>query len=203
MDDAKFKAFFTKLAQALKSEFSPQNYGNLEVTNNFEVRNDYNVTVSITLRCHIRINITCDFTFPSKGGPKLYVTELYDSPIINKLTSEINYSSFYLWSGNNCKVSDLVAKVDLYFQNNPPKRNMALAEISLMYKDVQTAAQQKLANLDYNRLEGFLNADDKIKAANPAELPSVLKGSLEYKECQNKLAVFGRKGLDLTGTINR
>lgn len=203
MDDARFRSFFGKLAQALKTEFTPQNYGNLEVINNFEVKHDYNVTVAITLRCQIRINIVCDFNFPSKEGPKIYVTDLYESAIINKLTSEVSYSSFYLWSGVNCKVSDLIAKLDLYFQTNPPKKNMQLAEISLMYREVQSATNAKLMNLDYNRLEMMLSPELKTKACIPGELVSVLKNSFEFKDCHNKLSIFIKKGIDLAGFLKR
>ena len=74
-----------------------------------------------------------------------------------------------------------------------------MAEISLMFREVQSATNQKLMNLDFNRFENYLTPEDRIKVMNPSELPVVLKTSIEYKDCQSKLTTLARKGIDLAG----
>lgn len=199
MEDARFRTFFGKLAAALRQELVSLNYSNLEVLNNFEIKNDYNVTVGVTLKNGMRVNVVCDFNFPSKAGPKLYVTELYDSPIINKLTSEINYSSFYLWTGGNNRVSELLAKVELFFRDNPPRKNFQLAEINLMFRDVQNTVNNKLINLSYASIKDRLGPEDEANLMNLNKLPDVIRGSAEYRECRSKLGALAKKASDICG----
>ena len=203
MDENRIRTFFGKLVQALKQEFMPQNYGNLEVLNNYEIKKEYNVSVNLTLKCGIRISIICDMNFPSKDGPKLFVLEYMESPIINKMSLEISYNTFYLWSGTNCKVSDLVNKLDYYFQTSPPKKNNQFNEINLMYRDLQSSTTNKLMNANYALIEPYLKKEDLAKSTNPSELPNILRNTIEYKDCYAKLSQFAKKGIDLAGDIKR
>ena len=196
MEEARVRDFFSKVQVALKNELLPLNFGNLEVVNNYEVRRDYNITISLTLRCQIRVQLMTELTFP-KTGPKVFVTDIYDSPIVNKITLEVMYQSFYLWTGNTSKVSELVAKLDQYFQTYPPQRNVLLAESSLLFREVQNTVNNKLLNLDYSRFESGLSYEERSKVG--AELPELLRKSLEFKECSARLSAFSGKGIELKG----
>lgn len=193
MDDARFRTFFSKLSVALRNEFINKGYGNLEILNNFEIKNDYNVTVALTLKCMVRINIVCDFHFPSKAPPKIYLAELYDSPIVNKLTLEVDFGSFFIWTGANCMVSNLTEKLDEYFQRNPPKKNYELAEINLLFRDVQSSVNTKIIVMDFNQISSRLSDEDRQNVMDPVKLGEALKGTIEYKACKMKMATLLRK----------
>lgn len=201
MEDARFRTFFGKLAAALRQELSGLSFGNLEVLNNFEIKNDYNVTVGVTLKNQMRVNVVCDFNFPSKAGPKIYATELYDSPVINKLTSEISYASFYLWTGGNNRVSDLLAKLEQYFRDNPPKKNFQLAEVNLMFRDVQNTVNNKLINLNYTKIKDRLGPEDEANLMRVNKLQDVIKGTSEYWECKAKIIALADKSAEISGEI--
>lgn len=201
MDDTRFRNFFGKLTAALRNEFINLNYGNLEVLNNFEIKSDYNVTVGLTMKNQIRVNVVCDFNFPSKAGPKLYLTELYDSPIVNKLTSEVDYTSFYIWSGSNCKVSELIQKLEQFFKDHPPQKNLQLAEVNQMFRDVQATVNNKLLSLDYSRIQNRISPEEEVSAMSSTKLPEVIKGTAEFRECKMKMSALARKASDLTGDL--
>ena len=203
MDENKIRTFFVKLEQALRGEFMPQNYGNLEILNNYVIKKHYNLCMNLTLKCGIRVSVVCDMNFPTKSGPKIYLTEYLESPIVNKLTLELSYESFYLWSGINCKVTDLLIKLDLYFQMNPPKLNKSLSEVNLIYRDLQNATTYKLMNTDFSAMVPYLRPEDLAKSSDPNELALLLKNSTEYRECNLKLSKLAQKGIDIAGDVIR
>lgn len=203
MDDSRFRTFFSKLSVALRNEFINKGYANLEILNNFEIKNDYNVTVALTLKCMVRINIVCDFHFPSKAPPKIYLTELYDSPVVNKLTLEVDFSSFFIWTGANCMVSTLTEKLDEYFQRNPPKKNYQLAEVNLLFRDVQNTVNSKIVAMDFNQISGRLSDEDRLNVMDPVKLGEALKGSSEYQTCKMKMSTLVRKSESIAGKLTR
>ena len=203
MDENKIKTFFAKLEQALKAEFQVPNYGFLEVLNNYEMKKEYNLLVKLTLSCGIRISLFFDVNFPTKSGPKIYLCEYLESSIVNKITLEVSYESFYLWSGHNCKAIDLVSRLDSYFKANPPTINKELSEASLMLVDLTNSASNKLMNMSYNQAMICLKNNNIGISANSTHVANSFKETSEFRECNYKLLQMANKGTTLISLIIR
>ena len=176
----KIRNFFIKLEQALRAEFMPQNYGNIEILNNYAIRNQTNLYMNLTLKCGIRISVIFDMDFPTKSGPKIFLTEYLESDIVNQLTLEVSYNKFYLWLVIKSKVTDLIVELDKYFQMNPPKFNKSWSEVNLIYRDLQNATTYKLMNTDFSAMIPYLSPADKAKSSDPVQLAILLKNTAQH-----------------------
>lgn len=140
----KYRSFFSILENSLKEEFKNSPFPGTRVVNNYALKNEYNVTVELTLS-GVPVEVICDTTFPNTDRPKVFCTESFTGDLIDKRTREVKYTSFYTWTGRNSKVIDLVSRINDSFKSAPPRKNLLMEESLKRAKEIKDLASRRFA----------------------------------------------------------
>ncbi len=201
--EGKYKSFFGLLENSFKEEFKRAPFPVLRVLNNYELKNEYNVSVEVTLNDSVKLCVICDTTFPNTDKPKVFCSESYNSPIIDKKTREINYSSFYQWTGKSSKVIDLVIAISEYFKKNKPVKNVLMEENMRKINDIKELTHKRLSNVNPTVLENQIPQSQREELWDSTTCYEVIQQAPEIRDLKVQVSGVIDKGLFNAGLINR
>jgi hypothetical protein len=199
----RYKAFFEVLEKSFREELKNAPFPGVQVINNYTLKGEYNVTVQVIVADNVKLHIICDTTFPNTDKPKVFCSESYNSPIIDKRTREVNYSVFYQWIGKSSKIIDLVNSIHAYFQKNPPIKNLLMKENFRLMDEIQALANAKLVANNIGALENQLAPNLREQLWNPSSSYQILQQTTDVLEIKKKMAALTDRGLISAGTIKR
>ena len=199
----RYKAFFEVLEKSFIEELKNAPFPGVQVINNYTLKGEYNVTVQVIVADNVKLHIICDTTFPNTDKPKVFCSESYNSPIIDKRTREVNYSVFYQWIGKSSKIIDLVNSIHAYFQKNPPIKNLLMKENFRLMDEIQALANAKLVANNIGALENQLAPNLREQLWNPSSSYQILQQTTDVLEIKKKMAALTDRGLISAGTIKR
>jgi hypothetical protein len=195
----KYRAFFDVLEKSFKAELKNASFSGVQVTNNFALKGEYNVTVQTIVADNVRLDVICDTTFPNTDKPKVFCVESYNSPVIDRRTREVNYSGFYQWIGKTSKVIDLLNSIHNYFQKNPPVKNLLMKENFRLMSEIQAITSTKLTPNNIAALEGQLASNLREQLYDPSTSHQMLQQTSDVLEIKKKMTEIMDKGLTSAG----
>ena len=182
------------LGSSLISEFIGSSFTKIFFKNNFQTLKKETVSILIELNLEIEIEIICGLNFPQEY-PFVFALEPIKSDIVNILTNEINYNSFYNWAKKSTLLQ-LTKVIQEYFMSVPFEINQSIRNIFRQKKKIienyELFFNEDLKKLIENKLVG--KNDRKNNEKISLEILKVKTPKiLEILEKVNLMVDFGLK----------
>lgn len=189
MTDGIMNQNINALGSSLISEFIGSSFTKTFFINNFQTSKKETVSILIELNLEIEIEIICGLNFPEEC-PFVFALEPIKSDIVNILTNEINYNSFYNWSKNSTLLQ-LSKVIQEYFMSVPFEINQNIRNIFRQKKEI------------IENYELFFNEDLKYKIENNEKISLEILRVMTPKilEIEEKVKLMVDFGLKVKGEI--
>lgn len=192
----------------LEREFKGTNY-QVVFINNAENPGSKNFDLSIDVETCINVGdhqmalkLQVPKEFPNQA-PVLFSKSGVAHSIINKLSQEIDYKSYYPWEKKTSKAVDLIKATEKYFRSNSPFDNLEGKKFDSILNNIEDRAVTKLKDLDVKSFYNNLSAEDKKVVGNSDQFKTIdlLKKTPEYKAVEENKKILASCIATLAQTV--
>ena len=151
----------------------------------------------------IRIKLLKEF---SKDAPIVYVKNIFEHPLINSNTREIDYSSYYPWQKNNSKLIELVKATEQCFNKSNPflsSEDKKVEQVIDMFNS--TAVLEPFEKINLTNLYNSLSKTEKeaVTSGDQLKIAELLKSQKEYIEFQKLNTILVKLITSLNETVKK